>query len=107
LAEVGPVPKTWTERSRLTYLGHAALENVIGEKFRCSTGLLAILNRGRNINALRPGDTVIVPCVQEPESIPKAGRIEVNLADKVIRVIGRDDKLIALFHCSIAKDKEK
>jgi lipoprotein-anchoring transpeptidase ErfK/SrfK len=50
---------------------------------------------------------VVVPLVQEPGSGPRAERIEINLSEKVIRVIGKDRQLIALFHCSIAKDKEK
>jgi lipoprotein-anchoring transpeptidase ErfK/SrfK len=107
LDEIGPLPASWKEKARLDHLGHEALENVLAEMFHCSTGLLATLNPGRNINRLRPGDRVVVAIVQEPESFPKAGRIDVNLAEKVIRVIGRDSKLIALFHCSIAKDKEK
>ncbi len=107
LAEVGPLPKSWNEKSRLSRLGHEALENVIAEKFHCSLELLATLNRGRNINSMKAGDQVIVPVVSEPSTFPKATRIEVNLAEKLVRVIGDNKKLIALFHCSIAKDKEK
>ena len=107
LDEVGPVPKSWLEKSKLHKLGHEALENVLAEKFHCSTGLLATLNPGKNINSLQPGDQVIVPAVAEVSSEPKAARIEVNLSQKIIRVVDRDNKLVAMFHCSIARDKEK
>lgn len=107
LDEIGPLPKTWIERSKLPQLGHEALENVIAEKFHCTTGLLATLNPGKTVNRMRVGDAVVIPVIQDAESFPKAARLDVNLAEKVIRVVGKDDTLIALFHCSIAKDKEK
>ncbi len=107
LSEIGPVPSSWKEKSKLSRLGHEALENVIAEKFHCATHLLATLNPGRSINRMRAGDQVVVPAVSSPESLPRAERIDVNLAEKTIRVIGRDNKLVALFHCSIAKDKSK
>src|SRR4029079_11377922 len=75
--------------------------------FHCTTGLLATLNPGKTVNRMRVGDAVVIPVIQDAESFPKAARLDVNLAEKVIRVIGKDDTLIALFHCSIAKDKEK
>jgi len=105
--EIGPLPTSWVEKSRLNQLGHEALENVLAEKFHCATHLLATLNPGKNINALRPGDAVYVPTVSEVSTFPRAGEIEINLSEKVFRVISKDKKLVALFHCSIAKDKEK
>lgn len=107
LAEIGPSPQSWIAKSKLNKLGHEALVNVIAEKFHCSTGLLQTLNPGKNINAMRRGDQVVVPAVADTTPTAKASRIEVNLAEKVIRVIGKDKQLIALFHCSIAKDKAK
>jgi len=53
LDAIGPLPKTWIERSKLSQLGHEALENVIAEKFHCSTGLLAALNPGKTVNRMR------------------------------------------------------
>ncbi|HSW45131.1 MAG TPA: L,D-transpeptidase [Phycisphaerae bacterium] len=107
LDEIGPVPKSWLAKSRLKRLGHEALDQVLGEKFHCTRDLLARLNPGKAINSLRPGDKVVVPIVPTPESSPKAAYIEVNLADKVIRVIDEQQRLAALFHCSVAADKAK
>jgi len=107
LDEIGPVPPSWVEKSKLKRLGHEALENVLGEKFHCTLGLLASLNPGKNINSLQPGGRVVVPVVEEPAGTARADHIEINLAEKVFRVVDKDNKLIALFHCSIAKDKEK
>lgn len=105
--EIGPAPASWLARSKLKRLGHEALINVIAEKFHCSTGLLNTLNPRKNINSLSPGDEIIVPIVMPPRTTPRATRLEVNLAEKVIRVIGPDEQLVGLFHCSIAANRQK
>ncbi len=103
--EIGPVPTSWVAKSQLDRLGHASLDEVLAEKFHCTRGLLETLNPGRSINSLKPGDKVIVPILPPPEPDAKAACVEVNLAEKVIRVIDGDRRLAALFHCSIAKDR--
>ncbi len=108
LAEIGPLPASWVARSRLSRLGHASLETVLAEKFHCATHLLNTLNPGRNINALKPGDRVAVPNVVESSlAVPTAASIEINLQQKVIRVLDDQGRLAALFHCSVAADKAK
>lgn len=107
LAQIGPVPKSWLARSKLHYLGHETLTHVLAEKFHCARHLLETLNRGKNISAFKPGDKVVVPAVTERDDWPKADHLEVNLAGKVIRAIGPDRKLLALFHCSVAAKKSK
>lgn len=105
LKEVGPAPTKWLERSRLDRLGHESLEWVVAEKFHCARHLLHTLNPGKDINAMKPGDRLIVPRVRVPDELPRGDVIEINLADKVIRVIDNDDRLVALFHCSVAASK--
>ena len=106
--EIAPVPKTWVAKSQLKFLGHEALDEAIAEKFHCTRALLATLNPGKSINSLKSGDKVVVPVLSPPEPAGgKAAYIEVNLSEKVIRVIDTDNKLAAMFHCSIAKDKAK
>lgn len=105
LAEIGPAPKSWLARSKLKRLGHETLTDVLAEKFHCTRHLLATLNPRTNLNRLQAGDKVVVPIVSERESWPQAAYIEVNLAEKVIRVIDHHQRLAALFHCSIAASK--
>jgi len=107
LAEIGPVPASWMAKSRLPRLGHECLETVIAEKFRCSRGLLNALNPGVNINALKPGAKVVVPVVAESPETPKAKQVIISFSEKVIRVVDEQDRLVAMFHCSIAADKAK
>lgn len=105
LAEIGPAPTSWLAKSRLERLGHECLETVIAEKFRCARSLLNTLNPGVNINGLKPGAKVVVPVVAEFPETPKARQVIINFAEKVIRVVDDEDRLVGLFHCSIAADK--
>jgi len=108
LAEIGPLPSSWVARSKLSRLGHASLETVLAEKFQCATHLLATLNPGRSINTMKPGDRVAVPNVVESAlAVPTAASIEINLQQKVIRVLDDQGRLAALFHCSVAADKTR
>lgn len=107
LNEIGPSPTSWIAKSKLDRLGHECLHDVLAERFHCARYLLETLNPGVNMNGLKPGSKVVVPIIPEPDSTPAAQRLEVNLGEKVIRVIDAQDRLVALFHCSIAKDKAK
>lgn len=106
-AQIGPLPKSWLEKSRLPRLGYDSLVALIAEKFHCSTGLLARLNPGRDLGRLQVGDSVMVPAIGESPTGLRGTHMEIDLSEKVVRVLDRERKLIALFHCSIAKDREK
>ncbi len=107
LDEVGPCPTSWLAKSKLERLGHECLADALAEKFHCAKHLLETLNPGLSLNSLNPGKKLIVPIIPEPEETPAAHHLEVNLTEKVIRVIDAQGRLAALFHCSIAKDKTK
>lgn len=107
LEEIGPNPTSWVAKSRLTRIGHEALQNVIAEKFHCSIGLLVTLNPRKSINSMSPGDEVVVPEVYPPAAMPKAEYLEVNLSEKIIRVMARDKSVLAIFHCSVAREMAK
>lgn len=106
-AQVGSVPTDWLDRSRLDRLGYESLEAVVAEKFHCSRGLLARLNPTLKMAALKPGDSVRVPNVSKPGTTPRAKAVRVHLGEKVVRVVDADDRLVALFHCSIAAKREQ
>lgn len=108
LAAVGPLPRTWAEKSKAPRLPYPSLDEALAERFRCTLGLLARLNPGKDLARLRPGDSLVVPAVAEPAApAVRAESIEINLSEKVIRVRGKAGELLALFHCSIAADKER
>jgi lipoprotein-anchoring transpeptidase ErfK/SrfK len=100
-------PKDWNEKAAMRYLGYASLAEVVGERFHTSRRCLEGLNPGVNLERLKVGDRVVVPAVEEPGDLGRAGRLEINLGEKAIRAFDREGREIALFHCSIAKDVEK
>lgn len=107
LGQVGPVPTDWIEKSKLTKLKYESLDAALAEKFHCSRGLLARLNSRRTIGQLRPGDVIQVPGIGTFSGAASGAQIEINLAEKIIRVLDARQRLVALFHCSIAKSKDK
>jgi lipoprotein-anchoring transpeptidase ErfK/SrfK len=100
-------------------LGYESLADCITEKFHCTRALLETLNPGVPMDALAPGQTLIVPAIRPFPTdnkvvLPKravttagGGYVTVNLAEKAIRVFDKDNNQLALFHCSIARDKAK
>jgi lipoprotein-anchoring transpeptidase ErfK/SrfK len=107
LAQLGPAPKGWLEKSRLPQLGYENLAAAVAERFHCSTGLLARLNPGRNLSRLQVGDSVVVPAVDENSARLRGDHLEIDLSEKVVRVLNRERQLVALLHCSIAKHRDK
>jgi lipoprotein-anchoring transpeptidase ErfK/SrfK len=104
LDEVGHLPATYLAKSKVARLPYPSLDQALAEKFHCSLGLLTQLNPGRNLSALRPGDSIAAPAAGEPAELPAGERIEVDLGAKQVRVYA-GGKLAAMFHCSVAKDK--
>jgi lipoprotein-anchoring transpeptidase ErfK/SrfK len=98
----------WNERAAAKYLGYDSLEDLVAEKFHTTRRCLSELNPDLNLDQLKPGDVLNAPDVgPTPTSYPHAAKIEVNLERKTIRLFDADGKVIALFYCSIARDKEK
>ena len=105
LAAVVPPPKKWVDKAKAKTLGYESLVDCVAERFHCSEGLLGALNPAMRMAGLKVGDTVTVPAVQTPKSL-YTNRLEINLAEKMIRAFD-GDVVVALFHCSIAKDAAK
>lgn len=107
LHRIGPVPKTWTEKSRLPRLDYESLEAAIAEKFHCSRTLLRQLNPRANMAQTKTGDRVFVPAVLSVNDGARGEQVSIDLTEKVIRVLSRDRRIVGLFHCSIAAEHEK
>jgi lipoprotein-anchoring transpeptidase ErfK/SrfK len=106
-SDVGEVPESWAARAKLRRLRYESLADLVAERFHCTQGLLDTLNPNVDLTRLRPGVKLVVPNVAEPTVVPKAALLQIDLGEKVIRVQDRERRLVALLHCSIAKDKEK
>jgi len=106
VGQVGHVPAGWVEKSKLPRLPYPSLDQLVAERYHCSRALLATLNPGRDLARLAPGDKLIVPLVDQRGETPPAERLEVDTAAKVIRAFA-GDRLVGLFHCSIAAKHAK
>ena len=104
---VQPPPKKWQDKAKRSRLGYRSLADLVGERGHCTQALLAQLNPRKSLGKLKPGDVVVIPSVWSPNADPRAARLEVNLSTKTIRVLNKSNKVVALLHCSIAKDKDK
>jgi lipoprotein-anchoring transpeptidase ErfK/SrfK len=106
LAQVGPAPDNWLEKSKLARLGYESMAAALAEKFHCTRGLLARLNPGCDLGKLAAGDVIRVPAVTPGAAAPVGQRLVIDLAEKTVRVVGASGEVLAMFHCSIAKKRE-
>ncbi len=103
---------------------YGSMEGCICEKFHCTRRLLARLNPGIRLSALRQGQTINVPNIQPfpapdvdfgvPGGLsaviaadkadlphPHVAYLVINIRQKVIRAYNARKQEVALFHCSI------
>jgi lipoprotein-anchoring transpeptidase ErfK/SrfK len=102
----GTIPQDWNLKSKMQFLGYASAADAVAERFHCTRGLLERLNPGANFAVLKEGDVLAVPAIEKGKMV-RGSRLQIHLGQKAIRVLDRDGKAIALFHCSIAKDEDK
>lgn len=115
LAEVGELSEDWNERAKLDHLRYPTLHECLAEKFHCTQALLARLNPKVDFSTLAAGATVVAPNLRPfPQPGPMKGpkgvaghRLKIDVVEKTIRAFNADGRQLALFHCSVAKDKEK
>ena len=106
-AEVDPPPRDWIERSRKQRLLYPSLANLLAERTHTTERLLATLNPGLDLTALRPGDLVLAPAADESRRRTVAGaRLEIDLERKLILIFPSAERgpPSGLLHCSIAAD---
>ena len=60
---VGPVPAEPAEQEKLDYLSYRSLAEFVSERFHTTEGFLQKLNPNLNVQALRPGQQLVVPNV--------------------------------------------
>ena len=101
------VSEDWLERSQLTNMWFETVLEMIAEKCHAPEGLIRTLNPGiTDWKSIQSNQTVVLLNVV-PEKHLAAAKLRVNLSAKTIAAYGDDGKIIALFPCSIAADKEK
>jgi len=97
---VGPCPTKPEEQCKLKYLPYPSLLDFVTERYHCAPEFLEKINKGLNLEQLKPGDQVRVPNVEpfKIEELPKQGFLPEIPAykDRVIQ-IHRHEKLLDIF----------
>ncbi len=106
-AEVGPAPRGWVAKSRLTRLGYKSLAELAAERGHCTRRLLAKLNPRVDLERLSWGEEVLLPNVDAPQAIALGRSLDIDLDAKVLRVLDETGSTVGMFHCSIAADRKQ
>ncbi len=79
---VGSVPEEPGKMAKQERIPYKSLLEFVAERFHADQELLKTLNPGKNLGALKPGDTVTVPNVQpfEIEKLEGAGKADVEVS---------------------------
>jgi lipoprotein-anchoring transpeptidase ErfK/SrfK len=97
---VGECPTKPQEQCKKQYLPYTSLLEFLTERFHCAPEFLVKLNKGMNLEALKPGDVVRVPNVEpfKIEELPKQGNLpdQPNFKARVIH-IHRAEKMLDLY----------
>ena len=106
LAALGPFPEDWSERARLSALKYETLQEMLAETGHTSQRALERLNPGVAWPNPPVGTEVLLPdcSYDKPE---RAASIRIALARMEITAFNSEGRLIALFPCSIARDKSR
>lgn len=107
LGLVRPPPHDWLQRSKARFLGYRSVADLVAERGHCRIRLLERLNPGVNLDALRAGDSLLIPNVERPPVRAKATAVEINLGTKIVRALDSAGRTVGLFHCSIARKRSK
>ncbi len=106
IAALGPFPEDWYERARLPALNYETLQEMLAEKGHTSQRTIERLNPGVSWPNPPAGTEVVLPDCSHGK-LPKAGSVRISLSRMEVTVFDPAGSLIALFPCSIARDKAR
>ena len=107
LANIAPVPEAWEDRAKLTSMTYETIQEMLAEKGHTSQRAMERLNPDVTTWPNPPAGTeVILPdCGQKRKF--RAATMRIALTRMEVTTFDADGKLIALFPCSIARDKAR
>lgn len=98
------IPADRMARAQLSVLGYESAAEAVAEKFHMSPRLLRQLNPGRRFAA---GEQIMVADVAEaPRPAAKAALIVVDKSEKLLQVLGADNKVLASFPISLGGPRD-
>lgn len=101
------VPADMMERAKLKSLGYESVQEALGERFHMSPALLRELNRGRTFAA---GTEIVVADVAAGSAASavagKAASIAIDKSERMLFVLGADERVLAGFPVSIGGERD-
>jgi lipoprotein-anchoring transpeptidase ErfK/SrfK len=98
------LPADPMDKAKLTALGYESMQEALSERFHMAPQLLADLNRGRPLNA---GDMIVVTDVSAAAKPAVAAvSVRIDKSDKMLYVLGAQDKVLAGFPVSFGGDQD-
>jgi lipoprotein-anchoring transpeptidase ErfK/SrfK len=98
------IPANLEKMKDLASLGYTNAREKIAEKFHMSPHLLAALNPRKKFD--KAGDKIVVASVGPGDLPEKVVRIEVDKSDQVVKVFGRDQKLLAFYPATVGSTEK-
>ncbi len=110
-AQIGVIPEDRAAQGKLKTLPYTSLLELVAERFHSEQDFLRRLNPGRNLGALRAGDSLRVPNIAEPLEVPRLAQqgrflptrpefqprlVRVNTREKMLDVY-EDNQILASF----------
>jgi lipoprotein-anchoring transpeptidase ErfK/SrfK len=103
---VGPfvpaIPEKYEEMAALKTLAYTSPLELLAEKFHATEELLQTLNPGKDF--AKAGTKIVVPNVGNPQLPGVVALIEVNKAEREVRVYDAQKKLLAFYPATIGSD---
>lgn len=106
VAEIGAVPSDWEERAKLRSMTYESLLEMLAEKGHASQRVIERLNPDVAWPDPPAGTDVVLPDCAGPKP-EHAASVRIALSRMEITAFNHDGRLIALFPCSIAREKDK
>lgn len=103
---IAAVPAEWEERAKLPALKYETIQEMLAEKGHTSQRAIERLNPGVAWPNPPAGTEVTLPDCSSSVSA-KAGSLRIALTRMEITAFDAEGKMIALFPCSIARDKSR
>ncbi len=99
-----PLPKDPMEQAALPALGYNDAREALAERFHMSPKLLAALNTGRPAQA---GQAIVVADAQQgAAALPAAKSLRIDKSDKVLYVLGENDRVLGAFPVSFGGQRD-
>ena len=107
LSDLQPVGTTWLAKSEQTALAYATALESVAEQYHASPNLLKKLNPKTDWNSVQAGTVVQVPDVEHANPTGRAAQFHIRLAAHELEVTDENNRVIAHFPVSIARNVEK